>query len=131
MIVVDTHVLIWDALEPDKLSHAAKAAIAVANQTDGILVADISLWEIAMLIQRGRIQVSTDIHSFLNLIVEANRIQLSPISPEIAAQSTQLPATVNLDPADRLIVATAMFKGVALVTADRNLRAISQIVTIW
>jgi len=131
MIVVDTHVLIWDALEPEKLSQAAKEAIAVANQTDGLLVADISLWEIAMLIQKGRIQVSTDTHSFLNLIVEANRIQLSPISPEIAAQSAQLPATVNLDPADRLIVATAMVKGVALVTADRNLRATAQIVTIW
>lgn len=131
MIIVDTHVLIWDALEPTKLSQRAKEAIAAANQTDGILVADISLWEIAMLLQKGRIQVSTAIQTFLHLVLQANSIQLVSISPEIAAQSVQLPATVNFDPADRLIMATAIVKQATLVTADRNLRSAAQLSTIW
>jgi len=131
MIIVDTHVLIWDALEPTKLSQPAKETISAANQTDGILVADISLWEIAMLIQKGRIHVSTDVQTFLNLVLQANNIQLVSISPEIATQSVQLPATVNSDPADRLIMATAIVKQATLVTADRNLRSASQISTIW
>ena len=131
MIIVDTHVLIWDALAPAKLSQPAKEAIAAANQAHELLVADISLWEIAMLIQKGRIQVSTDIQSFLNLVLQANNIQLIPISTEIATQSVQLPTTVNPDPADRLIVATAIVKKATLVTADHNLRSTSQIPTIW
>lgn len=131
MIVADTHVLIWDALDPSRLSSKAQQAITQANQNDGILVADISLWEIAMLIQKGRIQVSTDIHSFLNLLLQANNIHLVPISAEIAAQSVQLPAAINLDPADRLIVATALVNDASLVTVDRNLRSAPQISTIW
>ncbi|MCB0107339.1 MAG: PIN domain-containing protein, partial [Caldilineaceae bacterium] len=82
-------------------------------------------------IQKGRIQVSTDIQSFLNLVLQANNIQLIPISTEIATQSVQLPTTVNSDPADRLIVATAIVKKATLVTADHNLRSTSQIPTIW
>lgn len=131
MIVLDTHILIWDALEPAKLSQLAKEAIAAANQTGEIWVADISLWEIAMLIQKGRIQVSTDVQTFLNLVLQANNIQLVAISPEIAAQSVQLSATINADPADRLIAATTIVKQATLVTADRNLRSASQIATIW
>lgn len=131
MIVVDTHVLIWDALSPNRLSPAAVQALAAANSGDGLLVADISLWEIAMLIHKGRVQVATDCHAFLNLILQANRIQVRSITPQIAALSMQLPATINADPADRLIVATAMAEGVPLLTADHNLRAFEDISTIW
>jgi PIN domain nuclease of toxin-antitoxin system len=69
MIAVDTHILIWDALLPAHLSPAAVEAIATANQADGIIVADISLWEIAMLIRKERVQVETDCRFFLNLIL--------------------------------------------------------------
>lgn len=131
MIVVDTHVLIWDALNPNRLSPDARAAIMRANQTTGIFVADITLWEIAMLTQKGRIQVTMDVHSFLNLLLQANEIHLVAISPEIAAHSVHLPATVNYDPADRLIVATALEKNFPLVTADRNLQSSAPISIIW
>jgi PIN domain nuclease of toxin-antitoxin system len=131
MIAVDTHILIWDALSPDRLSPAAVQALAEANQGDGLLMADISLWEIAMLIQKGRVQVDTDCHAFLNLILQANRIQVQSITPQIAALSTQLPSMVNADPADRLIAATALAAGVPVVTADGNLRRSNEISTIW
>lgn len=130
MIVVDTHVLIWDALAPDRLSPTAREAIESANQTGGIIVADISLWEIAMLIQKERIQVQTDSQSFLNLVLQANRIDVRAISPQIAVLSTAL-STVNADPADRLIVATALAENAPLVTADRNLQNSEQVTTIW
>ncbi len=131
MIVVDTHALIWDALTPNRLSPQAQAALALANQQDGILIADISLWEIAMLIQRGRIQIATDCHAFLNLLLQANKSRVMPISPQIAAQSMQLPVTINKDPADRLIVATALVENVPLLTADHNLRAAAPVKIIW
>ena len=57
MIIVDTHVIIWDALKPGLLSKKAKEAIAQANEEDGIIFCEISLWEIAMLVQKGRIRI--------------------------------------------------------------------------
>ena len=131
MILLDTHVLIWDALAPNRLSTQAQQAIVQANQQDGMLIADISLWEIAMLVQKGRIQVTTNCQSFINLLLQANKIRVIPISSQIATQAVQLPALINKDPADRLIVATALVEKAMLVTADSNLRSIQAITTLW
>jgi len=131
MILLDTHILIWDALVPERLSTKAKQAIAQANQTDGMLIADITLWEIAMLIQKRQVQIDTDCQSFIQLLLQANRIDVRSISPKIAALSVQLSNSINKDPADRLIVATAVVENVSLVTADRDLRSATQIATIW
>lgn len=131
MILLDTHVIIWDSLAPNRLSVQAEQAIAQANQQDGMLIADISLWEIAMLVQKGRIQIATDCQSFITLLLQANKTRVVPISPAIATQAVQLPALVNKDPADRLLVATALVEQAVLVTADHNLRQISAITTLW
>ena len=131
MIVVDTHVIIWDALQPESLSARAVEAIARANETDGIIFCEISLWEIAMLIRKERISVETSYLDFIHLVKAANQYIFRGITPEIAELSTQLPAEVNNDPADRLIVATAITARVPLVTADGNLRRAKSVQTIW
>ena len=131
MIIVDTHVIIGDALQPESLSARAVETIARANETDGIIFCEISLWEIAMLIRKKRISVETNYLSFIHLVKASNRYIFRGISPEIADLSTQLPAEVNNDPADRLIAATAITAGVPLVTADENLRKAKSIQTIW
>lgn len=131
MIVVDTHILIWDALAPDRLTQPAVQALAQNNQEGAILISDISLWEIAMLIKKGRVQVDTDIQSFISLLLQANDIQVRPVTPQSAALSLQLPEDITLDPADRLIVATALAEDIPLITADRNLRSSAIIKTIW
>jgi PIN domain nuclease of toxin-antitoxin system len=82
MILVDTHILIWDALAPQRLSVTAAQALAEANRQDGILICDISLWEIAMLVQKKRVQVGTDCQSFINLLLQANNCQVRPITPQ-------------------------------------------------
>ncbi|NJN95808.1 MAG: type II toxin-antitoxin system VapC family toxin [Anaerolineales bacterium] len=131
MIVLDTHVIIWDALAPERLSEPARAAIAQANQGDGLIICDISVWEIAMLLQKGRVQVQTDPLTFINLVLQANKVRVQPITPHIATLATQFPAQINQDPADRLIAATALAENATLVTADRNLQAASLIPTLW
>ena len=131
MIVVDTHALIWDALAPDRLSVTAQRALSEANAGDGLLICDISLWEIAMFIQKGRVQVDVDCQSFINLILQANKTRVQPITPLIAALSVQLPAGINKDPADRLIIATALAENAPLLTADRNMRDTNMVTTIW
>ena len=131
MILLDTHVLIWDALAPNRLSARAQQAITQANQQDGMLLADISLWEIAMLIQKGRIQIGTDAQSFLMLLLQANQLRIIPISAAIALQAVQLPVLVNHDPADRLIVATALAERAVLITADHNLQNCGIVPILW
>lgn len=131
MIAVDTHILIWDALTPERLSPAARQAIAKANQADGLLICDISLWEIAMLIHKGRVQVEVDCQSFINLVLQANKTTVQPITPQIATLAVELAAEISSDPADRLIAATALAEQVQLLTADSNLRATSLISTMW
>ncbi len=131
MIVVDTHVIIWDALKPDKLSKEAKNAIKVANDTDGILFCEISLWEIAMLISRSRLDIDASYQEFIQLVLASNNYFYQSITPEIAEKSTLLPEEVNEDPVDRIISATSIIQKAPLVTADKNLLEANCIETIW
>ena len=131
MIVADTHVIIWDALKPELLSAKAKKAIREANQQDGIIFCEISLWEIAMLMRKGRLSVDVGYQEFIRLVSSSNRYVFKGISPEIAELSTQLLADTNKDPADRIISATAVVEKAKLVTSDKALRRSKQIATIW
>ena len=70
MIIADTHIIIWDALKPDLLSKKAKEALRIANETVGILFCEISLWEIAMLIQKKRIKIDVSYVEFIYSPVE-------------------------------------------------------------
>lgn len=56
MVTVDTHIIIWEALEPGKLSKKAKKEFDIANESEGIIFCDISLWEISMLIAKKRLK---------------------------------------------------------------------------
>ncbi|MGH7494126.1 MAG: type II toxin-antitoxin system VapC family toxin [bacterium] len=131
MIVLDTHVIIWDALQPDRLSRRARKAIAQANQEDGILFCDISLWEIAMLIQKRRVWVDATYLEFITQLLASNQYNLKRITPEIAELSITLPAAISKDPADRIIAATSIIERARLVTADDNLRRAAMIDALW
>ena len=128
MVILDSHVLVQDVLEPRKLS--ARARRAVAGEDGPLAASDISLWEIAMLIARGRIEPGMDAVQFVDDLVQARAIQVLPITPKIAvlAQSEEFR---HGDPADRLIAATAIAHGSRLVTADAQLRKISSLRVIW
>lgn len=131
MITLDTHIVIWDALEPEKISPRARKMIDQANAMGEIIIADISLWEIAMLMHKKRLVVETTYAELIRLIRAANHYVFEGITPEIADLSVSLKSEINLDPADRLICATAIVKGAPLVTADSNLRASKMVKTIW
>lgn len=131
MILMDTCAVVWDALEPAKLSAAALGAIETADQHNALIIADISLWEIAMLIKKGRIQINTTPANFINLYLQSRNIVVQSISPEIAELSVNIGAEINSDPADRIIAATSIIHNARLVTADQNLRNSSLLDTLW
>lgn len=131
MILIDTHVMIWASLSPEKLSTLAQERLELTRQASQLAICDITLWETAMLIEKGRIAVGLACQPFLDLMLTAFRLTIYPITPEIAAQAISLPPGINSDPADRLIVATALTHQFPLITADRNLRQTAGLQTIW
>ena len=131
MITVATHVILWDALQPEMLSEKAKRALKDANQSDGILFCSISLWEIAMLIRKKRIDVNVPYIEFVDLLFLSSRYVFQEITPEIALLSTTLPDTINGDPADRIICASSLVTKTPLLTADQNLLKSGMLQTIW
>lgn len=129
MIFLDTHVLIWMASDPKRLSKNAREAIREAREKTGVAIAAMTLWELAWLAENGRIQVTGSVESFVR--ETASRVMVEPITPEIAALAVQLPSGFPKDPADRLIAATAMVEGASLVTADERIRQAKVVQTIW
>jgi PIN domain nuclease of toxin-antitoxin system len=130
LILLDTHVVVWLALEPGRISKIARAAINEARQNeDGLAICGITLLEIATATQRGRIDLSMSLESFLEDIEE--RFVVLPISARACARTLTLPAGYPKDPADRVIGATALVEGMSLVTADREIRRAKVVRTIW
>ena len=129
VILLDTHVLVWTVAEPERLSRAALAAIRKARSEDGVAISAISVWELAVLIARGRIQVYGNVEDSVRKLVEG--VVIKPITPEIAALGTQFPDDYPRDPADRLIGATARTEGLSLITHDARIRSSPLVVTVW
>ncbi len=131
MMLLDTHALIWLVAEPKRLSQAAATSIGRAYGTDGLGIASITLWELAMLFSKGHLQATGTTDSAIRSMVERARVAVKDITPAIAALATQFPASYPADPADRLIGATARAEGLTLVTRDRRIRESNLVSTVW
>ena len=129
MILLDTHIVIWLAFEPDKLSKRAKEAIGAARLQGGLAIAGITLLELAWLAEKGRVETTLSVESFVRLC--ASKMTVLPMTPEIAARAISLPDSYPKDPQDRLIAATALAEGMDLVTHDRLIKKSGAIPVIW
>jgi PIN domain nuclease of toxin-antitoxin system len=129
VILLDTNALIWAAEGSSRLSRTAAAAIRRARQGQGLAVSAITLWELALLMARGRLQAYGTIDSSIRELTAD--VSILPITPEIAALATQFPEDYPRDPADRLVGATARAEGLILITRDENIRKSPLIRTVW
>ena len=129
MILLDTHVLIWARDDSRQLSRAAISAIRRAGRSDGLAISAISLWELGLLLARGKIQAYGTIDESFRLLI--NGVTVRPITAEIAALATHFPSDYSHDPADRLIGATARAEGLTLITRDENIRRSPLLRTVW
>lgn len=131
MIVLDTHALLWWVNDPATLSKPAKKAIDAAVAAKRVSVSCISSWEIALLVERGRIQLALDVRDWLSRCEALPFLTFIPVSNTIAVESARLPDFPHADPADRIIAATALSLGASLVTKDDKLRSYQPLKTIW
>jgi PIN domain nuclease of toxin-antitoxin system len=129
VIFLDTHAVVWAVAEPKKLSRSAEQAIRKSRLHDGVAVSAVTLWELALLVSRGRIQGYGTVERSVEKLIEG--VTVKAITPEIAALATQFPDEYPRDPADRLIGATARAEGLALVTRDENIRKSPLLKTVW
>ncbi len=130
MILIDTHIVVWLAFDPKKLSRKGRAAIDEARQNgEGLAIASMSLFELALIATRGCIQLSASLESFLQEV--ETLFIVKPLTGRISARSQTLPATYPKDPIDRIIGATALIEGLSLITADERIRKAKVVSTIW
>jgi len=133
VILLDTHVVLWWQAGGSRLSRAAAREIAKAET---LLVSPITFWEIATLLRKGRIQIDRDSYEWIRDLLEEDRVECAPISPQ-AAVGAGLLASDRFpgDPADRIIYATARELVAPLVTKDQALRDYARsardVRTIW
>lgn len=118
MILLDTHALIWAIDDERRLGADARAAIAAAEQADGLGISAITPWEVALLAEKGRLRLAREVREWIMAVLALPGVGLLPIEPAIASESVRLPGAFPADPADRLIVATARHHGAPLLTAD-------------
>ena len=95
MILLDTHVLLWLTIEPDRLSRSATSAIRKSLSSGGIAIASISLWEIAMMIALGRIKAHGAPERWIEELVAKSGVIVKEISATVAALSTQVLVVLN------------------------------------
>lgn len=132
MITLDTHALIWWLSDKSQLSTRARRIIDKEGQTgDGLTVSSISIWEISMLVSKGRLVLRVSLEDWIAHVEKVDAIQFVAVNNRIALRATQLPEPLHKDPADRMIIATAKELACPLVTADQKIRNYPHIETIW
>lgn len=128
MIVLDTHVWLWWISEDASLSRPAHQAIRTANR---IGISAISCLEVATAVAKGRILLDRDPLEWMEQSLTFDRVELLPIEPAIAVKATQLGREFVGDPADRVIVATAILESATVVSKDDRIRAYRAVDSIW
>ncbi|MFN8024739.1 MAG: type II toxin-antitoxin system VapC family toxin [Acidimicrobiales bacterium] len=130
-VMLDTHALLWWIAGDKRLSKVAKRSIDRATRID---VSAISLWEVAMLSEKGRIELDRPIGVWANDLAVTPGVSVRPVDAPIAVAAAQL-HEFHGDPADRLIVATVIDSRVALVTKDDRIRtwasSSARVNTVW
>jgi len=131
MILLDTHIWIWFLSNPEYLSKKVKAEIERAMAQTKIMVSSISIWETALLVSRNRLKLKNSLDIWLKEAEKLPFISYIPVDNHLFLQSVQLPSSLHNDPADRIIIATAMEQKAILITKDKKLRDYPHVESLW
>jgi PIN domain nuclease of toxin-antitoxin system len=125
LILLDTHIWIW-AVEQNPLLDRRHVEILEQNP-DNLLISAVSLWEMSMLVAKGRLTPRYPLKEWFDFATSIFGIAILPLTPEVALEAYSLPGTFHDDPADRMIVATARIHHCVLLTEDTKIRNYSQV----
>lgn len=131
MIVLDTHIWVWWVSGLQPLSPKARRLISAARAENALYLSSISVWEVAQLTTRGRLQLTMDVADWVAKSEALPFVHFIPVDNVIALKSVQLPGTLHQDPADRMIIATALTLGFPLITRDEKIARYPHVRTIW
>jgi PIN domain nuclease of toxin-antitoxin system len=129
MIVLDTHIWVWWVHGDERLTQTQIATIT-AHEADLIGVSAISMWEVAKLVEYGRLELPCPLEEWFEQALAYPGVQLLALTPEIVIESTRLPGEFHRDPADQIIVATARVYDCPLVTSDEKILNYPHVATI-
>jgi PIN domain nuclease of toxin-antitoxin system len=118
VIVLDTHTLVWLDQGSERLGKTARQTIDQAFASEGLSVSAISFWEVAVLQSKGRIEMPP-LGKWRQELIDMGLIEF-PVTGDIGIFSTEL-TNLHPDPADRLIIATALSLDATLLTADKRI----------
>jgi PIN domain nuclease of toxin-antitoxin system len=125
-LLVDTHVLLWAAANPNKLPASFRSRLESVEST--VLFSAASIWEIAIKVQLGKLELAVAPEDFAGTAVERGFEEL-PITAAHAAAAGRLPL-LHRDPFDRILVAQAILEPARLLTLDRALAPYSELVEV-
>ncbi len=129
-LLLDTHTWIWWLTGQEELSRKERQKIDSLAEKTPPVISDISLWEAQMIYAKGRLQLTIPFSQWLIQATLPDVVQLARLSPDVILKLDNLPSGFHGDPADRIIVATALSLGIPLFTYDRMIRS-SRVVDIW
>jgi PIN domain nuclease of toxin-antitoxin system len=118
-ILLDTNVLIWALNDDRRLTRRMRATLSSAMSD--VRVSVVSAWEIAIKHQSGRLSFDVPIEEVLSRVLSGTVWPVLPVLPSHIPELLELPL-LHRDPFDRLLIAQARAEGMALVTADANIR---------
>ena len=122
-IVLDTHILVYWCVEPERLSAPQQHAIRTIHSDNPAIVADISLWEISALQSAGRLLLDIPLLQWLSKAMAPPLVRVAEMTSNVADEVARIDGWKNRDPAERLIVATARVFGASLLTNDSMIRS--------
>ena len=128
MIVLDTHAWIWWVSDPDRIGRQARREIARARRVG---VPAICCLEVATLAERRRIELDRPTIEWLEDALHEPNVDLLPLTPAVAVKAATLGDGFHGDPADRLIVATAILYSAKLITRDDRIRTWPAAESVW
>lgn len=131
MIVLDTHAWVWFVSNPELLSKRAKESLDAAVEDNALLISSISAWEVALLVARKRLTLRLELSDWIAKSEMLPFVKFIPVDNSVAVKSVNLPQPLHSDPADRIIIATAISWGVPLVTKDEKILDYPHVQTIW
>ncbi len=117
-LLLDTHIWLWSLVEPERLGRRVTAALRAAGTE--IWVSPISVWELLLLVEKGRVVIDSDPEDWIETAWSRAPIREAPINREVALRSRSV-RVPHQDPADRFLAATAEVYDLTLVTDDRHL----------